>query len=116
MALAATAVHGEFKVEFKKKYDDPYRIMAAGIVATESPRSVERILNSNSYIKSLVLKEAKMLDITGIFLDCIDQEIISNDSLRAKNAQLKRLGEFYFDNLDIPRLRKEIEIFISELI
>lgn len=57
-----------------------------------------------------------MLDINGIFLDCIDQEIISNDSLRTKNAQLKRLGEFYFENLDIPRLRKEIENFISELI
>ena len=103
-------------MDYRKKYDDPYRIMAASIVATESPRSVERILNSNSYIKSLVLKEAKMLDINGIFLDCIDQEIIANDSLRTKNAQLKRLGEFYFENLDIPRLRKEIENFISELI
>lgn len=57
-----------------------------------------------------------MLDINGIFLDCIDQEIIANDSLRTKNAQLKRLGEFYFENLDIPRLRREIENFISELI
>lgn len=55
------------------------------------------------------------MDIGGAFLDCIDQEIISNDKLRQKNAKLKILGEFYFSQLDLPRLRREVRKFSDEL-
>lgn len=55
------------------------------------------------------------MDIGGAFLDCIDQEIISNDRLRQKNARLKKLGEFYYEQLDLPRLRTQIRKFAAEL-
>jgi len=55
------------------------------------------------------------MDISGAFLDCIDQEVISNDHLRQKNAYLKKLGEFYFSQLDLIRLRRQIRIFANEL-
>lgn len=55
------------------------------------------------------------MDISGAFLDCIDQEIISNDRLRQKNARLKKLGEFYYSQLDLSRLRNEIRAFAAEL-
>lgn len=55
------------------------------------------------------------MDIGGAFLDCIDQEIISNDRLRQKNVYLKQLGEFYYSELNLLRLRREIKRFAIEL-
>ena len=97
-----------------QEYDDPYRVLAAHIVSFFSAASVRRILTSQSYIKSLIIHEAKLMDVSGIFIDCIDQEIISNDKIRKKNVFMKQLGEFYFSELDIERLRKEIRRFAGE--
>lgn len=80
-----------------------------------TPRTLQRILSNSSFVKAVIVKEAKQLDIGGIFLDCIDQEIIDNDKLRQKNARLKMLGEFYYSQLDLPRLRSEIRKFADEL-
>lgn len=100
---------------FNKRYDDPYRVLAAHIVAVYSPIAIRRILTNSSYVKALISKEARQMDISGTFLDCIDQEIISNDRLRQKNVYLKQLGHFYYSQLDLARLRKEIEMFVDEL-
>lgn len=80
-----------------------------------SPRTLQRILSNSSFVKAVIINEARQLDIAGIFLDCIDQEIIDNDKLRQKNARLKVLGEFYYSQLDLPRLRSEIRKFADEL-
>ena len=98
-----------------KEYDDPYRVLAAHIVSVFSVANVKRVLTNASYIKSLVVYEAKNMDVSGAFLDCIDQEIISNDMIRRKNIYLKKLGEFYYSELDIERLRREIRRFAKEL-
>lgn len=98
-----------------KEYDDPYRVLAAHIVSVFSVQIIKRILTNSSYIKSLIVHEAKQMDISGAFLDCIDQEVISNDNIRKKNVYLRKLGEFYFEQLNIERLRKEIRRFADEL-
>jgi hypothetical protein len=67
-------------VDYKKAYDDPYRVLAAYIVSNGSPRALSRIMNESAFIKALVVKEAKQLDMGGCFLDCIDQEIIARAS------------------------------------
>lgn len=103
------------RITFNRAYDDPYRILAAHIVSVYSPRMVKKVMSSSSYIKSIVLQEAKQMDINGAFLDCIDQEVVANDHLRKKNAYLKKLGEFYFSELNILRLRLEIKRFAEEL-
>lgn len=72
-------------------------------------------MSSSSYIKSIILQEAKQMDISGAFLDCIDQEVLANDHLRRKNAYLKKLGEFYYSELNVLRLRLEIKRFAEEL-
>ena len=105
----------EKRIVFNKAYDDPYRVLAAHIVAVWQPASVKRIMTNNSFVKSIINNEARTMDISGIFLDCIDQEVINNDHLRQKNAYLKKLGEFYYSELDLPRLRKEIQRFADEL-
>lgn len=99
----------------RKEYDDPYRILAAHIVSVFSAANVKRVLSNASYIKSLMVHEAKQIDVSGIFLDCVDQEIVANDMIRKKNVYLKKLGEFYYSELDLPRLRKEIQRFADEL-
>lgn len=98
-----------------KEYDDPYRVLAAHIVSVFSVANIKRVLTNTSYIKSLIVYEAKNMDVGGAFLDCIDQEIISNDMIRKKNVYLKKLGEFYYSELDIERLRREIRRFAAEL-
>ena len=103
------------RITFNRPYDDPYRVLAAHIVSNYSPRMVKKVLSSSSYIKSIILQEAKQMDISGAFLDCIDQEVLANDHLRKKNAYLTRLGEFYFSELNVLRLRLEIKRFAEEL-
>lgn len=98
-----------------KEYDDPYRILAAHIVSVFSVANIKRVLTNASYVKSLMVHEAKQMDIRGIFLDCVDQEIVANDMIRKKNVYLKKLGEFYYSELDINRLRREIRRFAEEL-
>lgn len=103
------------RIVFNRAYDDPYRVLAAHLVSLYTPRTLRRVLTNSSFVKAVVVKEARQLDIGGIFLDCIDQEIIDNDKLRQKNARLKTLGEFYYSQLDLPRLRSEIRKFADEL-
>lgn len=98
-----------------KEYDDPYRVLAAHIVSVFSVPYIKRVLTNASYIKSLVIHEAKNMDVSGAFLDCIDQEIIANDMIRKKNVYLKKLGEFYYSELDVERLRREVRRFAKEL-
>lgn len=103
------------RIVFNRAYDDPYRVLAAHLVSLYTPRTLQRVLTNSSFVKAVVVKEARQLDIGGIFLDCIDQEIIDNDKLRQKNARLKTLGEFYYSQLDLARLRSEIRKFADEL-
>lgn len=103
------------RIVFNRPYDDPYRVLAAHLVSLYSAQTLKRILTNSSFVKAIVVKEARQMDIGGAFLDCIDQEIISNDRLRQKNARLKKLGEFYYEQLDLPRLRTEIRNFANEL-
>ena len=98
-----------------QEYDNPYRVLAAHIVSVFSVPNIKRVLTSTSYIKSLITQEAKSMDVGGAFLDCIDQEIIANDMIRKKNVYMKKLGEFYFSELDVERLRREIRRFADEL-
>lgn len=98
-----------------REYDDPYRVLAAHIVSVFSVVSIKRVLTNTAFIKSLIIHEAKSMDMSGAFIDCVDQEIIANDKLRKKNVYLKKLGEFYYSELDIERLRKEIRRFAEEL-
>lgn len=103
------------KIVFNRPYDDPYRVLAVHIVSNYSPRVIKHVLRSADYVKSMVLQEAKQMDVSGAFLDCIDQEVQAHAHLRGKNACLKKLGEFYYNELDLIRLRTEIRKFAAEL-
>lgn len=105
----------EKRIILNRPYDDPYRVLAAHIVAYWPPATVQRIMTSRSFVKSIINRETRLMDISGAFLDCIDQEIIANDHLRKKNYYLKQLGEYYYSELNLSRLRTEIKKFADEL-
>lgn len=102
------------KLVFDKPYDDPYRVLACHLAGTLSVHSLNRLMHDNSFVKSLLMGEMKHLDISGPFLDCLDQEVITNDKVREKNKHLRDLGEFYFKYMDIPRLRIEVRRFVQD--
>lgn len=106
---------GRERIVADRPYDDPYRVLAANIVACCPPPVIKRVLTSGGYVRSLINTEARTMDISGWFLDCVDQEIIANGRLRRKNYYLKQLGEYYYSELDLPRLRREIRAFAEEL-
>lgn len=103
------------KLRFDRPYDDPYKVLAWHLVSVLSVRSLKRVLTNNLFIKSMVLNEANQLDISGPFLDCIDEEIAHKEHLRSKNKQLKSLGEYYFSELDLERLRVEVRAYAEEM-
>lgn len=103
------------QIKKHQEYDDPYRLLAAYIMSYFSVVAIKRVLTSTSFVKSIIVNEAKTIDVSGPFLDCIDQEVIANDKIRGKNACLKELADFYFSILDIERLRAEIRRFAVEL-
>ena len=103
------------QINKRQEYDDPYRVLAARIVSVFSVPNIKRILTNQAYRRSLIVHEAKTMDVAGAFIDCVDQEIIANDMVRKKNVYMKKLGEFYFSELDIERLRSEIRRFANEL-
>lgn len=106
---------GEKRVSFNKKYDDPYRLLAAHILGYYDLDSVYAIYTNKECVKHLILAEARRLDIAGPFLDCIDQCVIAGDCKRSKNKALNELGEFYYQNLDLARLRKSLVLVANEL-
>ena len=95
-------------------YDDPYKLLAYYVVGTYRPSDVIRILTDNSYIKNCVLKETRLQDIGGNFIDCIIENILDDKSRMEYMHQLDSLGLYYYSKLDKPRLRDEIKKILGD--
>lgn len=106
---------GKERITFNKPYDDHYAVLAWHIVSVLSVKALRELLENDAPIKSMVISEAKQIDISGHFLDCIDEDIINKWRIRAKNKCLTALGEFYFSELDLDRLRSEVRKYAEEI-
>lgn len=106
---------GRQRLAFNKPYDDPYAVLSWHLVAVLSVKSLKSILTNNAFVKHMVIDEVKQLDVSGYFLDCIDEGIQKNWKTREKNKYLKTLGEYYFSELDLPRLREEVKKSAKEM-
>lgn len=94
--------------DYLYEFDDPYKILAHHIVGTYRPADVLRVLADSVYIKNRVMKEVRMLDIGGFFIDCIIENILDNRERMEYMRQLDELGQYYYSKLDKDRLRSEI--------
>lgn len=95
-------------------YDDPYKVLAHYIVGAYRPADVLRILVDNSYIKSRVIKETRLQDMGGRFIDCIIEDILDQKSRMEYMHQLDSLGLYYYSKLDKDRLRGEIRLVLAD--
>lgn len=101
-------------MEYRLDYDDPYKILAHAIVGFHQPAEISRILSDDAYIQTLVLKETRMADIGGWFLDCIIENILAQKERMEYMHELDKLSEYYYSKLDKERLRTEIQLTLEE--
>lgn len=92
----------------KRAYDDPYVLLAYKIVAYNIVPEICRILTDDEYVKKLILKETRSQDFAGSFLDVIVQGILDDKRRMEFMHRLDKLGEYFWVNFDIDRLRREI--------
>lgn len=90
------------------EYDNPYTILAHHIVATFRPSDVIRCLTDNSYLKNLIIKEVRLQDFCGHFLDCIIENILDDKDRMEYMHKLDELAVYYYSKLDKGRLKDEI--------
>lgn len=94
--------------------DDPYKILAHHIVGFYRPADVLRVLTDNNYLKNLVIKETRAMDLGGHFIDCIIESILEEKDRMEYMHELDRLGLYYYSRLDKERLRDEIITVLNE--
>lgn len=90
------------------EYDNPYTILAHHIVSSYRPADVLRCLTDNSYLKTLIIKEVRLQDFCGHFLDCIIENILDDKDRMEYMRKLDELAVYYYSKLDKGRLRDEI--------
>lgn len=95
-------------------FDNPYKILAHHIVGSYRPSDVLRVLTDNSYIKNCVLKETRLQDMGGRYIDCIIEDILDGKARMEYMHQLDSLGLYYYSKLDKARLRDEIRRVLEE--
>ena len=98
----------ETKVGGGNLFDDPYIILAHHILSSLMKSEVERVLVDDDFIRRLIIKETRNQDFSGAFLDCIVQSILDDKRRMEMCHELDKLSQYFFENLDLERLRKEV--------
>lgn len=95
--------------------DDPYKILAANIAATFSLANIRRMLSEKDYLRQLIQAEVREnADTPGVFCDCVTTELISEKQKVLYREALNNLGLFFYQQLDIQRLRNELRKFFAD--
>lgn len=101
--------------DYRYEFDNPYRMLAAGIATKMSVNDAKRIIADRDFIRQLVQAEVREnMDVPGIFTDCIATELISERKKVLYRDALNKLGLFFYEQLDIPRMREELRRFYKE--
>ena len=98
----------ETEIKYTEAYDDPYLILAYHIVCNNNIPTVKRFLNDYKFVKRVIIRETKELDLCGPFLDCLSVSIREENQKAALASQLESLGGFFYNRLDLNRMRKAI--------
>lgn len=94
--------------EYRYTYDDPYVLMAHSILSIYDTADIKRMLVDDDFVRRLVLKETRLQDFAGVFLDGIVQSILDDKRRMEFMHELDKLADYFWRNLDIVRLRSEI--------
>lgn len=92
--------------------DDPYKMLAYFVVSHYSLPQIQRILTEDAYVKKQVVNDCLDLDVHGPFLDAMMYSIEQSKRLWLRGV-LRTLGEQMFTQLDLERLRDNIQEIIA---
>lgn len=96
-------------------YDNPYKCLAADLVCRLTPREVVRTLSDDDFVFRMLVKEVRGQDFRGPFVDCVIDEILRHKRRMELMRVLDEVSVYFFKNLDLARLRREIKTFCAEL-
>ena len=96
------------KTTHKEKFDDEYKILAYSIVVNYPPATVKRLMKDTKFLRREIIREVRSQDFRGYFVDCLFVSICENKNRMGLMHQLDQLGRFFYNNLDLERMRKEI--------
>lgn len=92
-------------------YNDPYKMLANKLVLSCSDLQLSRFLHSAKHIRKRITEELKASEFNGDFLDCIMVRLVKTGKVRSLGRPLQATTKFFYDELDVPRLRKEIRYY-----
>lgn len=95
-------------------YDDPYIMLAYKLLAILNTGDIKRIFNDEEFIQKMIIKETRNLDFCGPFLDTIVESILVDKRRMEMCRELDRLSAYFYDNLDLDRLRRELRALIDK--
>lgn len=104
-------------MEFAYYYemDDPYKVLAYSVIGYYRPADVIRMLNDDAYLLNCIVKEVRVQDLCGRFVDCIIEDILARKKRMELMRALDQLSEYLYENLDKERLRREIQGALSKM-
>lgn len=92
-------------------YDDPYIMLVYWLIANLSTGDLRRVLEDDNFVYKMIVKETRYIDFKGPFLDTIVCEVLADKRRMEMCKELDRLSEYFFSQLDLGRLRREL-IFV----
>lgn len=99
--------HDAEKDNYEKGYDDPYLLLAYHIVCHNPPETIRRFLTDYKFVERVIVKEAKEIDLSGPFLDCLVLGVKEDDKTQLLGI-LGQLGKFFYRQLSLSRMRAAI--------
>ena len=98
----------------KDPADDPYKILALNLFSSCSDAELRRLLTDTKAVKRRVIREVNDADFYGPFLDCIMVELMRTSERRKIAHTLTETANFFYNRLDVPRLRAEIKNYCTK--
>ena len=89
-------------------YDDPYVMCVCSLIANHTRPEIRRMMVDDAYVANLILKETRLTDFRGPFLDAIVETILTDKHRMQMMGELDKLSLYFFKNLDLNRFRETI--------
>lgn len=102
-----------FVTKYIHEYDDPYILCVMHLISEHNEAEMKRMLVDDEYVSSLILKETRLTDFKGAFLDAIIEEILNSKKRMEMMRELDKLSLYFYKNLDLDRLRDTIRYLIE---
>ena len=95
-------------------YDDPYIMLVYWLIANLNAGDLRRVLEDDEFVLKMIIKETRWLDFKGPFLDTIVCSLLEDKRRMEMCHELDKLSEYFFSQLDLGRLRRELLLTLNK--